>query len=173
LGSTKKQTLQKKGACEMKSKHNLNVFTAQEIEQAYEFQRTNTDWTFYKKREFVENLLQTRFNFLITAYTLFLVPFFEVKNKDAKFVLLCIGLIIVVFMGLTVYRVYVKLDVIMKILYKLGGCHVLLVQKKETDARKKHLFGVNPIIGYIVPIFLFLSIVVMGILLIVFDFGLQ
>jgi hypothetical protein len=157
----------------MKSKHDLNVFTNQEIEQMYEFQRTNTDWTFYNEREFMENLLQTRFNFLITVYTLFLMPFFAAETKVSKIVLLCLGLIIVGFMGLAVYRVYVKLDVVLKILHKLDSRHVFLVQKKETDARRKPLFGVNPIIGYIVPLFLFLSIVVMGILLIVFDFGLR
>ena len=121
---------------EQKNKHDLNVLTVEEVKLAYECQKKNNDWTFYHEREFVENLLQTRFHFLITVYTLFLLPFFNAKYEESKIVILIIGLIIVGIIGLAVYRIYVKFDVIMKILYKFDGYHVLLMQGKETRARK-------------------------------------
>jgi hypothetical protein len=86
-------------------KHGLRVLTVEEVNQAYEHQKKNGDWTFYQEREFVENLLQTRFNFLIAIYTLFLLPFFQVNDKNTKMVILFLGLIIVGIMGLAVYRV--------------------------------------------------------------------
>jgi hypothetical protein len=85
-------------------------------------------------------------------------------------VILFLGLIIVGIMGLAVYRVYVKFDSIMKILYKLGEYHVLPIQRKETKARKFRLFNSNPFIGWVIPGFLFLSIIVMGIMATVFRF---
>jgi hypothetical protein len=154
-------------------KHNLTLLTVDEIRRSYEEQKKNKDWTFYQEREFVENLLQTRFNFLITVYTLFLLPFFQACNKESKIVILLLGLFIVGIMGLAVYRVYVKFDIIMKILYKLDEYHVFLIQGKETKAKKFKLFNTNPLIGYVIPVFLFLSIVIMGILLIFFDFKFQ
>jgi hypothetical protein len=153
-------------------KHSLKNLSVEEIKLAYEKQKKNGDWTFYQEREFVENLLQTRFNFLITVYTLFLLPFFQANEKVSKIIILLLGLFIVGIMGLAVYRVYVKFDIIMKILNKLDEHHVFLIQGKEFKKRIK-LFASNPFIGYVIPIFLFVSIILMGILLIVFDFKLQ
>jgi hypothetical protein len=157
----------------MNRNHNLIVLTVEEIRQSYEYQKRNNDWTFYQEREFVENLLLTRFNFLITVYTLFLLSFFQANDKETKMVILFLGLIIVGIMGLTVYRAYIKFDIIMKILYKLDEYHVFLIVEKETKARKYKLFNVNPLIGYVMPVFLFLSIIIMGIMVIFFDFKFQ
>jgi len=154
-------------------KNNLADLTVEEIKQSYEFQKRNNDWTFYQEREFIENLLQTRFNFLITVYTLFLLTFFQVKDKDSKIIILLLGLIIVGIMGLVVYRVYVKFNITMDILYNLDEHQVFLIVRRVIKKRKFRLFNVNRFIGYIIPIFLFLSIVIMGILLIVFDFKFQ
>jgi len=155
------------------NKHDLKALTDEDVINAYKFQRENSDWTLYNERAFVENLLQTRFNFLITVYALFLVPFFGAKDPASKIVLFFLGLIIVGIMGLAVYRAYVKFDIIMKMLYKLGDNHVLPLQKRETQKRKVALFNVNPFIGYVIPIVLFLSIIIMGILLFVFKLDLK
>jgi hypothetical protein len=151
-------------------KHKLIVLTDEEIRRSYELQKKNGDWTFYQEREFMENLLQTRFNFLITVYTLFLLPFFQATTKESKMVILFLGLIIVGIMGLAVYRIYVKIDIILKILHELDEYHVFLMVKKELKARKFKLFEVNPFIGWVIPLFLFLSIIIMGIMAIVFGF---
>jgi hypothetical protein len=152
-------------------KHELIVLTDEEVRQAYDCQKKNGDWTLYQEREFMENLLQTRFNFLITVYTLFLLPFFQATTRDTKMVILFLGLVIVGIMGLSVYRIYIKFDTIMKMLYKLEEHHVLLILKKVLKKRKFKLFGVNRFIGWVMPGFLFLSIVAMGIMSIVFGFG--
>ena len=115
-----------------RNKHDLITLTNEEIRQSYECQRKNGDWTFYQEREFMENLLQTRFNFLMTVYTLFLFPFFQSTNKESKMVILILGLIIVGIMALSVYRIYVKVDIVLKILHKLDDYHVFLFQARET-----------------------------------------
>jgi hypothetical protein len=154
-------------------KHDLHGLTIEEIRQSYECQKKNNDWTFYQEREFVENLLQTRFNFLIAVYTLFLLAFFQANNNETKMVILFLGLIIVGIMGLVICRTYIQFDIIMKILYKFDEYHVFLIRKKELNARKLKLFDSNPFIGCVIPIFLFLSIIIMGIMIIAFDFKFQ
>jgi hypothetical protein len=57
-------------------------------------------------------------------------------------------------MGLTVYRVYAKLIIILQILYELGENHVSSIINTEADARKNTLFNVNPLIGIVIPILL-------------------
>jgi len=151
-------------------KHKLKNLTDDKIKWAYKQQKEHKDWTFYDEREFAENQLQTRFNFLITVYTLFLLPFFQSNSKESKIVILLLGLIIVGIMGLVVYRAYIRFDTIIKILYNLDEYHVFRIQLKGIEGRKFKLFNVNPFIGYIIPIFLFISIIVMGILLLFLDF---
>jgi len=144
-----------------------NSLDSQAIKEAYESQKKNGDWTFYQEREFLENLLQTRFNFLLTVYALFVNAFFMAQTAESKLLILILGLLIVGIMSLLVYRIYMKLDIVLKILYKLDKYHVFLFVKNETDKRKIKLFNVIPFVGYVIPFFLLLSIIA-GIVLMFF-----
>jgi hypothetical protein len=141
-------------------KSKLKAFTPEQIKCAYE-QTTHGGWTFYQEREFMENLLQTRFNFLITVYALFVNAFFTANARESELIIVILGLIIVFTMALTVYRIFIKVDIILKILYNLNEEEVFLVVRNELAERNRpRLFDVNPLIGYIIPIVLIASLLI-------------
>jgi len=137
----------------------------EKLKEAFEFQREKIGWTFYDERKFAENLLQTRFNFLIATYALFMNALF--LCKDSKLICLVVGFFVTTIMGFTVYRIYVKAMILLDFLYVLGANHVLSIQSKEADTRKGSFFPVNLLIGIVIPILLSLSFV-LGIVLFVF-----
>jgi hypothetical protein len=117
----------------------------------------------------MENLLQIRFNFLITVYVLFVTAFFMTADRESKLIIVILGLIIVFTMALTVYRIYIKVDIILQILYNLDENQVPLIVNKELSARNCiHKFaGVNHFIGYVIPAILIVSLLI-GLFLIIF-----
>ena len=133
-----------------------------DIIRAFEFQKEHTGWTFYNEREFMENLLQTRFNFLITLYALFINAVF--LSENSKMIILATGFFIITILGFANFRVYKKLIILLKILHKLGNNHVFSVVEKEMRLHKTRLFPVNQFIGVIIPLLLSLSLCV-GIIL--------
>jgi hypothetical protein len=145
-----------------RKKGNLKILEISEIKEAFEYQKEKTGWTFYNEREFMENLLQMRFNFLIAVYALFLNALF--LSKNTKMIILIIGLIIVFIMGLTVYRIYKKLIIILRIIHKLGEQHVFSIVDKEIRSHKTGFIGVNEFIGITIPVLLVSSFIV-GIIL--------
>jgi hypothetical protein len=68
-------------------KSKLKAFTPGQIKDVYYYQRNHSGWTFYQEREFMENLLQTRFNFLITVYALFVTAFFMTADRESKLII--------------------------------------------------------------------------------------
>ncbi len=108
------------------------IITKEEIQKAYQFQLKNSDWTFYSEREFVEYILSQRFNYLVLLYSLFITAFAMIRGENNKIIVLFIGFLVVSMMGLTIYRVYVKLMLNLEILDNLGDMHAfhyLLEQK--------------------------------------------
>jgi len=151
----------------MKSSHS-------EIREAFEFQRTqNIGWTFYDEREHMENLLQSRFNFLITVYALFVSAIFTSDDQSSKLLCLIIGFIITSLIGITVYRAYLKFNVLLDILYNvLGDKHAAAIVNQNV----KHIFfsfHVNWIIGIIIPLLLPISFVIGIVLLKLCGFNLK
>lgn len=139
----------------MKSKDLINP---EEVKSAYEFQRKNSDWTFYQEREFVEYILSQRFNYLVLLYSLFLTAFSMTDGRQNKVIILTIGLLIVSLMGLTIYRVYIKLLINLDILDNLGDMHTFhFIRSKANKNKWDKLFSVNPIIGKWLPLFFSLS----------------
>jgi hypothetical protein len=136
------------------------------LQKAFEIQK-EAGWTFYHEREFMENLLQTRFNFLLAVYALFLNAFVQIKNNNflLKLGVLCIGLVVIIIMGFTVYRIYTKVMILLNILRRLGDDHVFpLVDEIIKDREFSHS-GVNHLIGWVVPLLLVLSFIA-GIILV-------
>jgi len=142
---------------EKRKKGELLSIDEKKLREAFEVQRTEVGWTFYNERLFEENLLHTRFNMLITMYALFMTAI--VLTKDSIPICL-IGLVITTIMGFVVYRIYMKMMILLSILHKLGENHVLPIQTKESDARHRFFsFPVNALIGVYIPILLSLSFV--------------
>jgi hypothetical protein len=137
---------------------------------AFKHQKDKLNWTFYEEREFLENLLQTRFNFLITVYAIFFNTFFLTKGDFSRIVILLTGFTITLLIFITICRIYKKVDVLLSVLYELDNketekyntSQVIKDLLKEKDKEKK---GVNKIIGFYIPLLLTLSFVIFGILI--------
>lgn len=154
-----------------------------EIREAFKQQTDDKTWTFYDERQFIENLLQTRFNFLLAAYSLFLVTLFSTNENTMQKIIVIIGILIFGLMWLTVYRLYVKLILLLKITRDIHEKHVVPITDKEIEGNKAHnadkkpdenekstglkfrLFSVNIIIGVIIPLIMLLSFILFLILL--------
>jgi hypothetical protein len=128
-----------------------------EINEAYKFQHDKNHWTFFEEREFMENLLQTRFNFLITVYALFINAYFMAQGSEL--IVLILGLLITILLWIPIYRIYKKVDIVLTILHKLEDKHTTLMIAKEIGKSKIFPKGVNYFIGIFIPLVLVLSFV--------------
>lgn len=138
----------------------LSELTEEEIREAFKKQKENDVWDFYKEREFMENLLSQRFNFLILMYAIFVSAFATIQGTTSKIIILAVGALVILFVGLTIYRGYVKLIISLKILYSLWDDHVFRIIDKEARALGcKALVNVNPLIGIWIPLICFLTLV--------------
>ncbi len=143
------------------TKRLFDKLTKEEIQKAYEFQRTSTDWTFYSEREFIENLFSNRFNYLLVVYSLFVTAFAAINGKDNRLIILGLGLFVIILISLTIYRAYIKLIINLKILHQLNENHVFPIIGKESKAKGIiALWNVNPIIGIIIPLVFIFSFVI-------------
>ncbi len=79
--------------------------------------------------------------------------------------MLFIGSIVVGMISISIYKIYHRLMVILKITYKLGDDHVFPLVKKELDYYTK-LGNVNILIGIFIPLILtIIPIAVLGFML--------
>jgi len=143
-----------------------------QLRASYALQKKNNDWNFYEEREFIENLFQTRFNFLITTYALFITAFAVSQEPIFKWFILGIGLFVITLMGLAVVRIRLRAKLIVKMMHKLEDEHQIV--KMFDDEIKQHKFmsmiNANGIIGVFIPALLVLSFIVLAILLVFFNF---
>lgn len=153
----------------MAKKKRFKALEQKDVREAYQFQNKKTDWTFYNERAFIENLFSERFNYLLIVYSLIVTAFSTVQDKNNKLIILCLGFIVTSLISLTIYRIYIKLDITLKILHSLEKNHVFPIIQKETKAKGWKAFkNVNPLIGIIIPCFFVLSFII-GIILISTD----
>jgi hypothetical protein len=142
-----------------------HVLDEEQIKEAYKYQQQYSDWTFYSERKFVETLVSNRFNCLLVLYSLFVTAFATMEGKVNKIIILATGLLIMVLISWTIYRAYVKLDIILKILYDLGKQHVFPFIGNELKGKRPVLRNVNPIIGIWIPFVFIVSFIVAIILI--------
>src|SRR5258706_8865986 len=102
---------------------NLNTISQERLQRAI-IDQEKTGWTFYSEREFIESLFNQRFNYLIVMFSLFITAAASVSSKQNLLIVLFLGLTFSFLMSLTIYRAYVKLIILLDILYKLGGNQV-------------------------------------------------
>ena len=115
--------------------------------------QSSLDWTMSQERVFIENLLCQRFNFLLILFSLIIAGSINAKSQTNMTIILGVGTLIFSLVGLTVYRVHIKHDWIMKELYQTEGHPVKICN----DAIKKlpwwqRLFSVSKLIGIIIPV---------------------
>jgi len=136
----------------------LHHLTKDEIKAALKKQKDDAGWTFFNEREFMENLLQTRFNFLLTVYALFFTAFFLTPcGAVSKFIILIIGLIITILVWIVIYRIYEKVDALLRILYALDPQFTSTMVKRELGKCDKFPDGVNKFIAVYIPLILVIT----------------
>ncbi|MFH0920737.1 MAG: hypothetical protein V1913_10280 [Fibrobacterota bacterium] len=137
---------------------NLHCYSVQDLEEGYSLQNREYDWNFSHEREFVENLFCQRFNFLLVIYSLFITAAASTESQTTLIIILFLGAFLSFLVSLTIWRIYAKLIVNLRIIHRLPK-HPFEFIQKETDALGwRGLFQVNFIIGKIVPIFCTISL---------------
>jgi hypothetical protein len=82
------------------------------------------DWTLSQEREFIENLYVARFNFFIVVFSLFVTAGFANTFTTYKAAVFVAGAVILTMLWLTLYRAYLKLDRILRLLFQEKPDHV-------------------------------------------------
>jgi len=72
------------------------------------------DWDINQERMFMENLLSQRFKFFLVTFSLVLSGAASANSQIKLQLLLLAGLILCLLMWATVYRIYIKVDVTLK-----------------------------------------------------------
>ncbi len=168
--------------CNENHAHQLKCLTEQEIQKAFKKQ-LHYKWTFYNERAFIENLLSNRFNFLLLTYSFIVISIATIYATSSSntsrvlpskeiiiMIILGIGSLVITLINKSIFKIYAKLMVILKINYKLGDYHVFPIVKKELDCYINQ-GNVNPIIGIVVPTILNLSLMIPLIFLVIKTFN--
>ena len=113
----------------------------------------------------MQRTLENRFNFLIIAYSLFLAAYFQPKiGEEEKIVILIIGLIIVSFLTIAIYRTTNRFNITLDIVHSLEENDVSPVIHRENKARHdswlNRQFRKNSIHGKYVPGLMLLTFIV-------------
>lgn len=123
-----------------------------EIQKAFEFQKENNVWNFYNERAFIEQLLCTRFSYFLVTIGIFLGGALTTRSYTHLLIILSVGLVFISLMAIIIYRAFIKLIIILKMLYRLGDQHVFSVVGKEVELQHSSFsIPVNHIIGMWIP----------------------
>ncbi|WP_374381561.1 hypothetical protein [Dongia sp.] len=122
------------------------------------------DWTMSDEREFMENLLNERFNFYLVVYGAVVVSAGTVESWFAKMIILIVGAILLALLLLTIGRAQVKLDYIIgelcatKTAVRLGHCHPVAVIDERARHSKTFPRGRRRLVGFYIPAFCFVTV---------------
>ena len=140
------------------------AFTDDEIKSAFNYQQKHGVWNFYDERQFSENLLAERFNYLILVYSLIISAFAVMHSSKValgvQFAVLFVGVVIIALIGITIYRLYAKVIINIDIINKLGDEHPFCFIRKETEQRKVWFSYANKLIGIVIPVFCLSTILI-------------
>ena len=138
----------------------LNTLSKKAIQEAFDFQKEKVGWDFYSEREFVENLFNQRFNYLIVMYSLFITAAATVSSNADLIIVLSLGVVMTILVSLTVYRAYVKMIITLKILHNLENHVFQIIDKEVKSIGKRSLFGVNQITGILIPAICIVTLII-------------
>jgi hypothetical protein len=125
-------------------------------------------WDINQERVFMENLLAQRFNFFLVIFSLVLGGSAS-ANSQSKFILIMIcGLVICLLMWAAVYRIYIKVDIVLKMCYEHEEHFLKEIARRTNQRGFKGLIGVNSLVGIWIPLVCILMIVIA---LILSEFG--
>jgi len=122
-------------------------------------------WDVNQERVFLENLMQTRFNFFLVVFGLWIVGIASVADKRAKLIFLLFGVLICLLLWQTIRRICQKvtaaLDLIMadsthpatQVALRAGKSRVITIRS-------------NYLIGYVIPLLCIFLLAVWGVYLV-------
>jgi hypothetical protein len=113
---------------------------------------SNSSWDMSQERVFIENLFCQRFNFFIVIFSLVIAGAAGANTQVKLSAILWIGYVLCTLVALTVYRIYVKLIWILRYLHQIPGHPVAQSGVAIKQLGWRGLFGVNQIIGIIIPV---------------------
>jgi hypothetical protein len=108
------------------------------------------EWTLSQERQFMEDLVQKRFNFLLLVFTFLIGGALAAKSQVQLKIILTLGWFLFALVSATVFRAYVKLDELLKILHE-DPSHPISIVQKRIKTRSFSLFGVQWMIGALIP----------------------
>jgi len=121
-------------------------------------------WSYFSEREFVENLVSQRFNYFIVAYSIFITASATVNEVKSLIIILSLGILVLSFIGFTIYRTHVWLDIVFKILHNLPEkvhlFEMIREEQKKSIWIKRHHGSVNKMIGIYIPLFCCLTLII-------------
>jgi hypothetical protein len=142
----------------------LQTITKNNLIRAYNIQKRTSGWNFYNENDIVQRTLETRFNFLLVAYTIFLTAYFSTEDVNNKLVILSIGLVIVFLLSLAISRTTKRFNITLDIVHSLEENDVSPIIHKENECRHGNWFDKkfrkNSIHGKFVPATMLITIVI-------------
>jgi hypothetical protein len=100
----------------------------------------------------MENLPSQRFNFFIVIFSLVIAGSASANTQVKLASILWIGCVLCTLVALTVYRIYVKVIWLLRTLHQIPNHPVAQSGLAVKGMGFRGLFGVNAIIGIIVPV---------------------
>lgn len=128
---------------------------------------SNNEWNIYQERAFIENLLCQRFNFFILLFSLIITSAATVKSDDMLLfdMIVVSGILLCSCVGITIIRIYSKLDVILKMIYKYESPAMFKEIQNEANKYKFSFVNVNILIGFYIPVICVLILIALLILM--------
>jgi hypothetical protein len=112
--------------------------------------KTTDEWTLSQERQFTEDLVQKRFNFLLLVFTFIVAGALSANSQVKLKIILTIGWVLFALLSATVFRAYVKLDELLRILHQ-NPLHPISIVQERISARGCSLFWVHWVIGALIP----------------------
>ena len=133
---------------------------------------SNNEWNIYQERAFIENLLCQRFNFFILLFSLIITSAATVKSDNMLLfnIIVISGILLCSCVGITIIRIYSKLDVILKMIYKYESPAMFKEIQDEANKYKFSFVNVNSLIGFYIPVSCVFILIVLLILMNVYLF---
>jgi hypothetical protein len=120
------------------------------MESANSPEESKSEWSLSQERAFMEDLVQKRFHFLLLVLFFVVAGALAATSQTRLKLILTAGLVIFALVSATVFRAYVKLDELLKILHQ-DESHPISILQKRIKARRCGLFGVQWMIGALIP----------------------
>lgn len=136
-------------------KRKLRSITPEQVRELYARQMKEGIPTFHHEKEMAESLLNTRCNYLLAVLSIIIVADASAHTQVFLSIILCLGTIFSFVMGICIYRIYIKVEMLMDMLYMLEDHHVFPVIWEELAQWPaiKRGRSVLPLLGIYFPAF--------------------